>query len=179
MLSLINSCHVFQCFTVVDRLQVRWGRVGHKPTPMSGCQLILIVPYRLKILFFLETTMLHCFFIWRPIKPNPSPVATGTRRRRAGAVYLCIDTLVSIGTIISAFSFRSSQSKLFPSSPSSTSSSGIPLLSMSNARKSTKARDYPGRLVLTRSSSGVTGVELQGWSSLSPDKNLFFLCGRK
>lgn len=170
---IYRSCYslmAFTCymlFTVMDRLQVSWGRVRkqtHTPVrkaSLSSCHMILIIPYRLKILAFLANTMLHCFPLhaWRPVMPNLRPVTTATSLPSCRSGYLCIDTLVSMGTIASGFSFRSSQSRLFPSSSSSAPSSGFPLLSMCDAGKSTKnAADYWRRLALTRSSSGVTQV---------------------
>lgn len=166
VLLLINGVQLFHALCCYG--QVSWGRVRkqtHTPVrkaSLSSCHMIPIIPHRLKILVFLATTMLHCFPLraWRPVTPNLRPVTAATSCPRAGpAGYLCIDTLVSMGTIASGFSFRSSHSRPFPSSSSSAPSSGFPLPSMCDAGKSTEnAADCWRRLALTRSSSGETQV---------------------
>lgn len=95
--------------------------------------------------------------------------------------YLRSDTLVSMGMTTSDLSLSSSQSRLLPSSSLSASSSGFSLLSMSDAEEA-QISGLPAAACFSTQVFGCSaGVELQGsgWSSLSPEKNLFFVCGKK
>lgn len=167
------SCHAFialTCqrleFSVAERLSVRWRRVGqhtHTHTPMWERLQWSWKSFRIsmtpdthpslqtKILFFISTTMLRCFWF----KCEGLSGLTWQQRRRS---YLCIELLVSIGTITSGISLSSSQSRLFRSSSRSSSSGGFPLLSMSDTEDSTKSTADLRRLVLTSNSLGVTQV---------------------